>query len=221
MGLRAALPLRLRTRLRAAHRAAALRRALAGLEREPRGSEEIWERLVYGWGNEGFSSQPEYLAAVSEAAFAERGPILECGSGLTTLVLATIAKRTGSAIWTLEDDSSWLRVVDAAVQRFDLEANVRLARLRSYGEFEWYDTATLQLPSFALAVCDGPSGRTRGGRYGLLPVLGENLSTGCTILFDDAARPGEQDVIRRWESEERVRTEVRGTHKPYAVVTVL
>ncbi len=59
------------------------------------------------WGNEHWSANAEYLDAVAAAACRERGPILECGCGLTTLVLATIARRTGSSIYSLEHDSAW------------------------------------------------------------------------------------------------------------------
>ena len=39
-----------------------------------------------------------------------------------------------------------------------------------------------------------PPGSTRGGRYGLLTVLGERLAPGCTILLDDAGRPDEREA---------------------------
>jgi hypothetical protein len=214
------VPLRVRASLRGLHRSIVLRRGLARLRRDPRGSDRIWGDLVYGWGNDGFSSQPEYLDAVAAAARAEDGPILECGSGLTTLVLASVRATGERDVWSLEEDPAWFRRVEAALRRFGLAANIRLAPLRSYGEFDWYDVDGLVLPVFSLVVCDGPTGRTRGGRRGLLPVLGGRLAPGCTVLVDDAARPGEREVLSGWEAEGRVRYELRGSDKPYAVAVV-
>lgn len=199
----------LKPRLRAAHRAITLRRSLAVLSRQPRGSPAVWRSLEYGWGNESFSASPAYLDAVVEAALDADGPILECGSGLTTLVLATIRRRTGASIWALEDDPEWVRKVRAALHRHRLAANVFLAPLRDYGDFDWYEVAPSRLPKFSLVVCDGPMGSTRGGRLGLLPVLGDRLGSGCVILLDDAGRPDERQVLKEWEALRRLRWHVR------------
>lgn len=78
---------------------------------------------------------------------------------------------------------------------------IALAPPRSYGEFDWYDITRIDLPiSIAAVVCDGPPSMTRGGRYGLLPVLRSRLG-GAVILLDDADRPGEADVLDRWQTE--------------------
>lgn len=181
----------------------------------------MWRELVYGWGNAGFSSEPEYLDAVAAEAAATRGAILECGSGLTTLVLTTIAAGEGRAVWSLEADPDWCRTIQLALGRLGLSAELRLAPLRNYGDFDWYDVESLELPLFSLVVCDGPAGRTRGGRFGLVPVLGDRLDVGCTILLDDAERPGEREVLRRWDAEAGLRHELRGREKRYAVARVV
>jgi hypothetical protein len=221
MRARDVLPRSLRAVLRRKHRAVVLRGALRKLRREPRGSDQVWRELVYGWGNAGFSSEPEYLDAVAAGAAATSGAILECGSGLTTLVLATIAADERRAVWSLEADPNWCRTIRLALRRLGLSADLRLAPLRDYGDFDWYDVEALELPVFSLVVCDGPAGRTRGGRFGLVPVLGDRLGVGCTILLDDAERPGEREVLRRWDAETGLRYELRGREKPYAVARLL
>jgi hypothetical protein len=202
------------------HRRVILRDGIRKLQKQPQGSIWIWRQLIYGWGNKLYSSRPMYLDAVAAAGVVQRGPILECGSGLTTLVLATVAQRTGSSVWTLENDAVWFHKVTRELHRLGLAANVELSPLRDYGDFEWYDIDSLELPMFSLVICDGPSASTRGGRYGLLPVLGERLLSGCTVLLDDAGRPGERGVLRRWKSEVRLHDQICGGDDPYAVVTL-
>lgn len=164
------------------------------------------------------SAHHEYLAAVAAAARETNGPILECGSGLTTLLLGDVARSTGSPVWTLEEDPRWARRVRASLRLLRLPGRVVTAPLRDYGDFDWYDVDALELPTVSLVVCDGPVGDTRGGRYGLVPVLGERLGSRCLVLLDDAGREGERAVLRRWSSERGLRYELRGRRKKYAVV---
>jgi len=96
-----------------------------------------------------------------------------------------------------------------------------LTTLRDYGDFDWYDVDPLELPTFSLVICDGPQGSTRGGRLGLLPVLRERLAPGCSILLDDAARPSEREVLRRWKLQAPLRYDLRGEEKPFAAIELL
>src|SRR5436853_7521373 len=86
-----------RASIRSAHRDLVLGRAVARFARDPAkvadGSQEVLNDLIYGWGNEGWCGHNEYLAACIEGALTTRGPILECGSGLTTLLLGIIAQQ--------------------------------------------------------------------------------------------------------------------------------
>ena len=219
---KALVPLRLRRYVRQRQHtwecARKLRRGLRALERDPCGSEAVWNELVDGWDDKRWSAGAEYLDAVARAALEERRPILECGSGLTTLVLATIARRTGVEVWTLEHDARCFERVTSRLRAFGLEVHALSAPLREYGSFDWYGVDPDRLPTFSLVVCDGPPKRTRGGRFGLLPVLSERLAPGCLILLDDAARTEEREVLERWASEWPLRYEVRGSSRPYAAV---
>lgn len=196
-----------------------LRRGLRSLRKDPRGSEPVWQDLVDGWDDQRWAAGVEYLDAVAEQASVEDGPILECGSGLTTLLLATVAESTGSSVWSLEHDAPCHERVSSRLRRFGLHANVQLTPLRDYGRFDWYDVEPSALPSFSLVVCDGPPSATRGGRFGLVPVLRQNLAADCSILLDDARRPGEREVLERWASEFGLAFQIRGETKLHAWVT--
>ncbi len=181
---------------------------------------ELLNHLMAGWGNEGFAAQTDYLEEGSRQAASTSGPVLECGSGLTSVVLGLLAGRRGIQTWSLEHCAEWQARVTGVLERFEIP-NVQIcsAPLRRYGEFDWYDASLALMPKeFQLVVCDGPPGSTAGGRYGLLPVMGERLPVGSVILLDDAARPGEVEVLRRWVSETRLRVFSPDANK-FAVIT--
>jgi hypothetical protein len=46
-------------------------------------NDQLVNRLIYGWGNSGFSVLIEYTKALVGHAYHTNGPILECGSGLS------------------------------------------------------------------------------------------------------------------------------------------
>lgn len=173
--------------------------------------------LVQGWGNT-WSAQHEYLAACLEHVRDANGPILECGSGLSTILIGTVAQVTGNSVVSLEHEPKYAARVQYYLDKYRL-SSVRLCvvPLGTYGDFDWYMPPPFgSIPDkFSLVVCDGPPGTTRGGRYGLVPVMLEKLRPDCTILLDDGAREDEQDIASRWARLLNCSPEVIGTEKPY------
>ena len=178
--------------------------------------------LLTGWSNDGFAADLDYLEEVSRRAASVEGPVLECGSGLTTLLVGLLAGRRGFETWSLEHHPEWQARVAAAVEAHNVpRARVALAPLKSYGAFSWYDPPLAEMPeAFRLVVCDGPPWTTPGGRYGLLPVMHGRLPAGSLVLLDDADRPDEQEALRRWSDEYGVTFEMRETGEgAYALAT--
>ena len=199
----------------------ALKEFAANPGRLPRAA-QLMDDLTYGWGNETFSALNEYIAEVVTQTLAVRGPILECGSGLTTILMGTIAQETGRKVWTLENSPQWADQVQAVLDRRGI-TSVRLcvAPLRDYGGFEWYDPPLNEMPDgFRLVVCDGPPGDTKGGRYGLLPVMTHKLAPRCIVLLDDAAREGERQAAARWQAEDGASIEAVGADKPFFRIVI-
>ena len=174
--------------------------------------------LRSAWGNFGYTADLSYLSAVLDYAMKARGPILECGSGLTTFLLAIAGRHS---VWSLEHLDEWQRRIQTPLNWTGTSANVLLAPLQRYGWYDWY-TVPAELPSdFRLVICDGPPGNTLGGRYGLMPVLRHKLHEGATILLDDAERPEEQSVLQQWAKEAGWTYVIKGGREgAHALVTV-
>jgi hypothetical protein len=168
----------------------------------------LLSRLRYGWGNEGWSADVDYLEELAKAAIATERPILECGCGLTTLLLGVLAGARGVEVWSLEENEAWHSLVSSRLARPRVGAvKLCLAPLRDYGGFRWYALPPGLPQEFELVVCDGP-GESYEARYGLMPILGARLAARALILVDDSAHMAE--VMRRWHAEMPLETVFQG-----------
>jgi hypothetical protein len=191
-----------RTRIEGAARLVRLRDPVEALRTRPLDvpvTRKQLEDLSRGWANAAYRADLDYLELVCEHATRARSPVLECGSGLTTLLLALTAARLDVPVWTFEHDGTWYHSIRRVLSRFRVpRINLWHVPLVRYGDFAWYEVPLSRLPlRFGLVVCDGPPGSTRGGRRGLIPILGDRLG-GATILVDDAERPSERAMLADW-----------------------
>jgi hypothetical protein len=184
--------------------------------------EDVISKLTYGWGNEGWSAPNHYLMNVLKHAEFAKEPILECGSGLTTLLLGIISGRTKSTVWTLEHNKFWGSKIKALLNKHNIKTvNVFVKELSDYGDFFWYTPPLDLLPNnFGLVVCDGPPSDTKGGRYGLISIMKTKLSPGCIILLDDYEREAEQLIVKQWVNELSADFIKVGEHRPFAKITI-
>lgn len=175
--------------------------------------------LIDCWDNS-WSVQDECLSGLIGGITGSEKMVLECGSGLTTLVLSVFLRGRNSKIISLEHDWQWFREMQSLVNKCELK-NVEIiyAPLKKYEGYEWYSMKTPhnQL-CFDVVVCDGPpAATTKGERYGLLPVMKDRLKKGSLIFLDDLNRSGEKEVLARWQSEFDIRNlSISGSVKPYA-----
>jgi len=201
------------------------RKAMRELATLPAGqapSRELLTRLRVGWDNQGWDAKLDYFEEIVRRVVSVDGPVLECGSGLTTLIVGHLTGLRNKQTWSLEHNEQWYRRVSKSIKRHGVAgAHLCYSPLRNYDGFNWYDPPLEKLPSkFSLVICDGPPDLAHGGRYGLLPVLGDRLESGTVILFDDAREPGQPEVLQRWATEEGAQVELRETEEvSFALVT--
>ena len=181
-----------------------LRRYLTVLQNQFRNgtnsSPAVLRRLRHFWSNDGWSAGTEFLEGMLRWLPKTAGTVVECGSGLSTLILAAATAGSARRIISLEHNEDWaVRVRTALPASAGSHSDIALTPIKSYGDFDWYSVDTVErLDAVGFVVCDGPPGSTRGGRYGLGPVLKNVLAPGCLVMLDDAARAAERAVIVRW-----------------------
>lgn len=166
----------------------------------------VYQEMVDGWGNYPWSASVSLLITCVEIARDGAGPILECGSGLTTLVMAAAAPHR--TVHALEHDPLWAkRVVDEAQKNGLANVVMHCAPLRD----GWYDTlGAPDLPT--LLVVDGPP-RQLADRFLVYDRV--PLAPGSIVIADDAQEPHKFEATGlgfHFFDE--------GTQKPYAVAVI-
>lgn len=158
------------------------------------------------------ASAPDLLLLLSQIMIQHRPQqIVECGAGVSTLVLGYLAQQQGRGhVTTLEHDPTWAARVTRWVADHGLQevVTVVLAPIVQQagpdGPVAWYspaevDQAVIQGPPIDLLFVDGPPLVPGGsGRYPVLARLGPVVAADGWIVLDDARRPGEIRLARDW-----------------------
>lgn len=164
--------------------------------------------------SEGAMSPAGLATVAAEVSFAERREIVELGSGVSTVVLARLARQLGGRVVALEHSPGWVGWVRRQLRRDGLSdlATVVEAPLRPHplalDGAPWYVEAALAevpLDGIELLLVDGPPGYGKGmalSRYPALPALADRLAPGALVVLDDAFRPGEGEILDRWEADQ-------------------
>lgn len=145
-----------------------------------------------------YTLPPAGLKAAYEMARRARGDVLECGSGLSTLVMGLALAGTGRRLYALEHDLHWLRQTGTWLERYGL-ANVVLihAPLTPYEGGDWYAIGPSDLPPGIDAVLvDGPP-RSLSNRKLVFSHLADMMQTASSWLIDDC-QPSDRAQVGEW-----------------------
>jgi predicted O-methyltransferase YrrM len=151
-------------------------------------------------------------AAVLARRIALRRPaiVVELGSGVSTILVASMLQQQGNGrIYSLDHDPAWAEETRRQIRAAGLQdqAEVLDAPLRQQDvdgrSVLWYDVPAKvnDLAQIDLLIVDGPPQATDPNglpRYPALPRLLPQLSADAEIFVDDARRPGETEMVRRW-----------------------
>ncbi len=177
---------------------------------------------------ENWSAAADFLELLVDSLL-QRPPeiVLECSSGLSTLILAGACRLAGGGrVISLENGATYAEATRAALAVYGLGeiAQVVHAPLRETplgdGTWQWYDLAALPALRVQMLVIDGPPGFLQPlSRYPALPMLAQRLAPGCRIFLDDAARADERALVARWVDEYHgLAAEYRDTRRGCAVL---
>jgi len=150
---------------------------------------EAFKAVSDAWGNQPWAVTPEFLKVAHALACEtpEGSTILECGSGITTAILAT----TGRKIVSLEEHGPWADRIDGLLTEVGLEARIIVAPVD--GKTGWYGVGDRLNNLGAKMVLidgprrDGPDGtrRDRGVVIDVWSVLAGIVDKNAVVLADD------------------------------------
>jgi len=157
-----------------------------------------------------FSASPDLLRTLHQL-IRERKPnlVLECGSGVSTIVMAYAMKENGigkvlslehlDVYKSLTDDfaaehgvSDWIDVIHAPLHSMTIEGN----------EWMWYSIDTLPPGEIDILLVDGPpSWVGPKARYPAVPALDDRLAVDALVVLDDYQRQDEHEIAELWMAE--------------------
>lgn len=145
--------------------------------------------------------------------------VVELGSGASTLVIAkALALHGGGALTSFDQHPDFIAATKAWLAEHHLHADLLVAPLDlpppSWGG-RWYRLS--HVPAVIdLLIIDGPHWTLNPMVRGAAETLFDRIAPGGTGMLDDAARPGERVVARRWKRDWpqfdwRYRNGIKGT----------
>jgi predicted O-methyltransferase YrrM len=168
---------------------------------------------------------PEVLRECYKMARDARGDLLECGSGLSTLVMGLALKGSQHRLYALESDLAWVERVQTWLTRYGVE-NVSLiyAPLFPFPGGHWYSVEPADLPArFDGVVIDGPRRGDGVNRCAVLDVLRVQIMKARTWIIDDMDDERLARMVADWSDGRDIRTitaEAGGWRHDTAIVTL-
>ncbi len=134
--------------------------------------------------------------------------IVECGSGLSTIICGYMAKRNEIGhVFSLEHHKLFYETTKNSIKLHGLEEYVTLIYapltriMINDKEWLWYDLLEVQrnIDHIDFLIIDGPPGNTqKNARYPAIPVLINHFSEEISIVVDDSNRKEDRESIDRW-----------------------
>lgn len=158
----------------------------------------------------GWAASPDFLLVLARHILENKpGVVVECGSGVSTIVITQCLKQLGTGhLYSLDHDLHFSNKTMHELSTLELSEWVTMnsSPLTDHQidgqDWSWYSIDKLDCPAIDMLVIDGPPAGVDGlARYPAGPILFPKLNEEAKVFLDDAARPGEQEVISRWRSE--------------------
>lgn len=127
--------------------------------------------------------------------------VVELGSGATSLVIAkALSLHGGGKLYSFDQHRPFISDMNRWLADYDLVADFTYAPLAHRDDRWpglWYSLP--QVPEkIDLLLIDGPPWAVHPSVRGMAELLFDRISPGGIVMLDDAARPGERYVGRRW-----------------------
>ena len=167
-----------------------------------------------------YAADPKMIEIAYQMAERANGPILEIGSGLTSIAMGMAVQRTGQVVHTLEHDVLWWRNIRNYLKLYALRGvHLYYAPMQEYRpDLVWYEIPPELPEKPALVVIDGPP--RAYGRNGVFELLLERIKDADWIV-DDMDDAGQLALLKKYADPLGKKIEIHGKKpwRQFAVVT--
>lgn len=157
------------------------------------------------------------LYMLNDITIHQRKHIVECGSGISTIYIASLIQNSNRDIkfQSIDHDEHWISIMRDHLEKHDLQDQVELihaplihSKHCKDTSYEWYDTSVLDKQiseaPIDLLFIDGPPAKKRScdlSRYPALSYFRSRLDEEYIVILDDSCRKGEKKISKLWEKE--------------------
>lgn len=161
--------------------------------------ERVINEVCAAWGSpESYGVDGHVRALLAEVPKAH-GHVLQCGAGLTTLLLAIALAHRGVHLWTLESNPQSADSVRSWLAQYQLhQAHVVTARaeLGDGGVGYALDVGRIKGP-LSLVVCEASAAHP-GNAAWILPRIADRLDCRAVVMVRDVRKREEVDSVAAW-----------------------
>ena len=179
---------------------------------------------------EDWSAAADFLYLIKDYCLEHRPTtIVECSSGLTSLVLARCCQINACGkVFSLENAAEFVEKTRQNLSDFELHeyANIIFSPLKPFDVegkcFEWYELDNLNEMQIDMLVIDGPPGYIqKHSRFPALPLLFDRMAKKSIVYLDDAARDEEKQLVEMWlELSDEIEHEYIETERGCSVIRI-
>lgn len=170
---------------------------------------------------------PRALAVLcNEVVIHKRRNLLECGCGISTLVLGELLDSLGGRVTTIDDDENWLSIVREMTSHLNnidfIHAPLRQQTVDGASS-EWYDRSIVESAikgrKFDMVFVDGPKAKKKPfARQPSFAMIKEFLDEDFALFLDDADRIAERRIAQQWAENFRCSLNLTGYKADLAIL---
>jgi hypothetical protein len=144
----------------------------------------------------------------------KRTAIAECGSGISTLYIASLIKQhslDSAKFYSIDHNKEWINVLRSYCNKLDLNSEVQFIHAplkkfeNNFREVDWYDSAILDSKlnkvSIDQLIVDGPPAykpKLKYSRYPAAIYFKKKIADNFSIFLDDTDRKAEKLIKEKW-----------------------
>lgn len=162
---------------------------------------DVFQAAYAGWSND-HALNPYALQALYGLVLAAKRPVLDVGSGLSTIIMAVAAEKAGVPVHALEVDQDHWNKTTATLTQLRLKATVHKCDL----ERGWYALPDDFPAHFGLVLIDGPQHSAKD-RAHVYDRIGDRMTDAVVmaddLIHDEVARPFNAWVVKNRHTTKR------------------